>query len=160
MKSNRCLGVAGPRCGNRLASLAIRVGILVLCSSGFIHADRTGSSQGKLSGIYKVTSSTDPIFPVTSTREYFLDFGKGTRTPKLSGSVSVSERRNPNVKVRIMAWQYFPDQGTFVLGNPYAEGSRNAVIKAAWTMKNVSEAVVLQRGDHQVILRPVDPEDY
>jgi hypothetical protein len=160
MKSAHHSSVVGTRAIRWLAKLATLATAFIFALSAPARAGTPAPSSGKLAGIYKVSSSTDPLFPASRTREYFLDFGKGIQSAKLSGSVAVSERRNPSVKIRIMAWQYFPDQGTIVLGNPFAEGSRNAVAKAAWRMKNVSEAVVFQRGDYQVVLRPADPKDY
>ena len=111
-------------------------------------------------GIYKVSSSNDPMFPAAPGREYFLDFGKGIHDGKWSGSVAVSLRQNPNVQVRILAWQYFPDRGVLVIGNPYAEGSRQAVVKAAWHMSGADGGVVLERGNHTVSLRRPPPGDY
>ena len=100
------------------------------------------------------------MFPVTRTREYFLDFGKGIQAGKLSGSVAISMRRNPNVKVRIMAWQYFPKQGSMVIGNPYSEDSRNAVARAVWKMTGGDNGVIFERGSYQVVLHRADPGDY
>lgn len=160
MKTEHHLGFLGTHAVNRLAGFATLACAFMLSLAAIAGAKEPAPASGKLAGIYKVTSSTDPLFPATRNREYFLDFGRGIQSSKLSGSVAVSERRNPNVKIRIMAWQYFPEQGTIVLGNPFAEGSRNAVAKASWRMKNISEAVVFQRGDYQVILRPADPKDY
>ena len=124
MKTKLLLNTSG-----RSITLAIT---LVLAASAAARADdATIRPSGSLSGLYKVTSSNDPLFPASKTREYFLDFGQGIQPNRLSGNVAVSERQNPRVRVRIMAWQYFPDQRQIVIGNTYYEGSRNAVVKGA-----------------------------
>ena len=83
-------------------TLRARGGRRCCTASAIVTADVPDQSSGRFGGIYKVTSSNDPLFPATKTREYFLDFGRGIQANKLSGSVAVSMRRNPNVKVRIM----------------------------------------------------------
>jgi len=111
----------------------------------------------RLAGMYKIVSSNDPIFPMNAKQEWFLDFGSGN---KLSGSVAVSLRQNPNVRVRIMAWQYFPEQNTFFLGNPYEEGSQKAVAKGTWTMGAGARGVTLARGSYQVVMSRAAASDY
>jgi len=123
-------------------------------------ADIPDPAPGRLSGVYKVTTSTDPIFPATGKSEYFLDFGQGVRAGKTSGNVTVSLRQNPHVKVRIMAWQYFPDQGKILIGNPFAEGSNRAVAKGVWQMKPVFNGLLFERGSYRVVLHTADPGDY
>jgi len=110
--------------------------------------------------MYKITSSTDPMFPATPTAEFFLDFGRGIQPKKLAGTVAVSMRQNPDVKVRIMVWQYFPDQGTIVIGNSGPEGSRTAVVRGAWRMRDSSNDVVFERGTYRLVLHRADPKDY
>lgn len=116
-------------------------------------------ASGRLAGFYKVVASNDPQFPVTPQREYFLDFGKGIQADRLSGSVAVSLRENPRVRVRIMAWQYFPKDGTVAIGNPFAEGSRKAVAAGVWKLRTSTKGAVLQRDRYQVVLHRADPED-
>lgn len=123
-------------------------------------ADIPDQVPGRLSGIYKVTTSTDPIFPATGKCEYFLDFGQGVRAGKTSGNVVVSMRQNPHVRVRIMAWQYFPDHGKILIGNPFAEGSNRAVAKGVWQMKPVFNGVLFERGSYRIVLHTADPADY
>lgn len=123
-------------------------------------ADIPQQPSGRFGGIYKVASSSDPIFPATARREYFLDFGDGVLAGSRSGNVAVSVRENPNVKVRIMAWQYLPDQGKILIGNPFAEGSNRAVAKGVWQMKPIFNGVVFERGSYRVVLHIVDPADY
>lgn len=123
-------------------------------------ADVPDKGSSEFRGIYKVASSSDPIFPMDSGQEWFLDFGKGIQAGKLSGSVAVSLRRNPNVQVRIMAWQYFPKQEQLLIGNPYAEGSRNAVAKGSWKMSGVTNGVLFERGSFRMVLHRADPADY
>lgn len=135
-------------------------GVVFLTAAPLASADIPERSPGAFGGIYKVVASSDPIFPATKTTEFFLDFGKGIQAGKSSGSVSISMRKNPNVKVRILAWEYFPEQGSLVIGNPYAEGSRNAVARAVWKMNGVEGGVVFERGRFQLILHRADPNDY
>ena len=117
-------------------------------------------SSIRFNGIYKVSSSNDPMFPAAPNREYFLDFGKGIHDGKLSGTVAVSMRQNPNVKVRLLAWQYFPEKGVLVIGHPYSEGSQKAVVRAAWRMTGLDNRVVFERGNYTVSLRRPAPGDY
>lgn len=136
------------------------MGAVILSTAAMATADIPDPSAGRFGGLYKVTASTDPMFPATRTNEYFLDFGQGIQAGRASGSVAVSIRRNPHVKVRIMAWQYFPDQGKILIGNPYAEDSRNAVAKGAWRMRGISNGVIFERGSYQIVLQHADPNDY
>ncbi|MES2920519.1 MAG: hypothetical protein V4819_03180 [Verrucomicrobiota bacterium] len=126
----------------------------------FTRADIPAQASGEFRGMYKIAASTDPIFPIQDEKEWFLDFGKGISSGKFSGSVAVSLRQNPNVKVRIMAWQYFPKQGNIMIGNPYSEGSRKAVAMGKWQMRSTSTGIIFERGGYQVVLRPADPGDY
>ena len=148
------------RAGICLSWFTAFAGAVVLFVSAAVGADIPDRSSGRFEGMYKVTSSTDPMFPVTRTREYFLDFGRGITAGKLGGKVAVSVRRNPHVQVRIMAWQYFPKQGKIVLGNSFAEGSGRAVAKAIWEMRMISRGVVFERGEYRVVLSRADPKDY
>jgi len=148
------------RFSRNFSALSACVGIAALSSLSLALAEVPSGSAGQFAGIYKVAASTDPMFPVTRTQEYFLDFGKGIQAGKLSGSVAISMRRNPNVKVRIMAWQYFPKQGSMVIGNPYSEDSRNAVARAVWKMTGGDNGVIFERGSYQVVLHRADPGDY
>jgi hypothetical protein len=132
----------------------------VLAFSATTSADIPDRPSGRFGGVYKIASSSDPIFPATAKREYFLDFGDGVQAGRSSGNVAVSVRENPNVKVRIMAWQYFPDQGKILIGNPFAEGSNRAVAKGMWQLKPVFNGVVFERGSYRVVLQTVDPADY
>ncbi len=141
-------------------NLAALVGAAVLAVSTGVSADEPRPQSLRFSGLYKVTSSTDPLFPATKEREYFLDFGRGIQGEKLSGSVAVSIRRNPHVKVRILAWQYFPAAREILLGNPFAEGSRNAVAIGSWRMRGLPNGAIFERGQFQLVLQRADPNDY
>ncbi|RYD19415.1 MAG: hypothetical protein EOP88_19080 [Verrucomicrobiaceae bacterium] len=148
------------------ASLSVKAA-LVLSSFTFFTAPLASADvipqggSGEFRGMYKIASSSDPIFPMGSGEEWFLDFGKGIQPgSSSSGSVAVSLRRNPNVKVRIMAWQYFPKQAQILIGNPYSEGSRNAVAKGAWTMSGAKNGVLFERGEFRVVLHRAEPADY
>jgi hypothetical protein len=139
---------------------AIFSAIVLILSPSLTAADIPDQSSRQFRGMYKVVSSTDPIFPANATTEYFMDFGKGIQGEKMSGSVAVSMRQNPNVKVRIMAWQYFPNHGSIAIGNPYAEGSRNAVAKGVWQMRANAKGVIFERGNYHVVLQRANPADY
>ncbi|GAA5127854.1 hypothetical protein JIN84_08095 [Luteolibacter yonseiensis] len=124
------------------------------------HADIPDSSSGQFKGIYKIASSTDPIFPMGTDQEWFLDFGKGITSGTMSGKVAVSLRENPKVRVRIMVWQYFPKQGNIMIGNTYAEGSNKAVAKADWQLDTTSKGVIFKRDGYQIVMHRADPADY
>lgn len=136
---------------------AILVTIALILSSQHSAADIPDrSSRTALSGMYQVSASTDPMFPMQQNQEWFLDFGEGTRNGAFSGTVAVSLRENPNVRVRIMVWQYFPEQGTLVIGNQTNRGSKGAVARAVWNIGANSQYVVLQRHNVNVTLRRAD----
>lgn len=145
---------------NRSGCFCALAGATLLLTVAVGTADVPGPQPGGFGGIYKVVSSNDPLFPATQTREYFLDFGRGVQADQSSGSVAVSVRVNPNVQVRILAWQYLPAQGRILIGNPYAKGSRKAVALGAWKMTGLANGVLFERGNHQVVLRRADPNDY
>ena len=111
-------------------------------------------------GVYKVKASNDPAFIVSPEREYFLDFGRGMDGGKPAGSVAVSVRVNPNVKVRIFSWQYVPEKNLLLIGSPFAHGSRNAVAVGAWQLRGTGESIVLHRERCKVLLVRADPKDY
>ncbi len=123
-------------------------------------ADIPDRHSSGFAGMYKVAASNDPIFPMSQGQEWFLDFGTGIQQHKVSGNVAVSLRQNPNVSVRIMAWQFFPAEAALAIGNPYSEGSRNAVAKGVWAMGATDNGVIFQRGNYQVVLHPAAPSDY
>lgn len=141
-------------------SVALLGAFSMMITASVSLADIPDGGSGEFRGMYKIASSTDPIFPMGSGQEWFLDFGKGIQAGKLSGSVAVSLRRNPHVKVRIMAWQYFPKQAQILIGNPYSEGSRQAVAKGSWTMSGATNGVLFEREGCTVVLHRADPADY
>jgi hypothetical protein len=106
-----------------------------------------------LGGYYKVSFSSDPIFPATGGQEWFLDFGEGVRHGRSSGTVAVSSRQNPHVRVHLLVWQVFPESGTLVIGKQTDEGSRRAVALANWKLGRTADGLSLQRGGFQVSLR-------
>ena len=113
-----------------------------------------------LAGMYKVISGNDPTFPQSGAQEWFLDFGRGVTAEKLSGTVAVTLRENPSLRVRILVWQYYPAEGFLRLGHQAAEGSRQAVMLAQWQVAPASAgALLLQRGSYQVLLKPAQPTD-
>jgi hypothetical protein len=123
-------------------------------------ADVPDRRDGQLRGMYKVAASNDPIFPLTEQQEWFLDFGTGTSAGKTSGNVAISLRRNPNVRVRIMAWQYFPERDNLLIGNPFHEGSKQAVARGNWHLRSTRGGVIFERGAYQITLYPAAPGDY
>lgn len=147
--------------GARSPGLALLAGALLISPSAILASDIPDARQAlRFGGIYKVVSSTDPMFPVSAKREFFLDFGRGIRTGASSGTVAVSLRQNPHVKVRLLAWQYFPQQGTLVIGNPTARGSHKAVVRAAWRMSGADGGAVLERAGGTVVIQRPAPGDY
>lgn len=142
----------------------VMLGIMMMMVLQSVRADipdraRPSTTPPQLSGIYKVAASSDPFFPERQNVEWFLDFGKGT-SEKNSGKVAVSLRQNPNVKVRIMVWQMFPQNSSLLLGNQTGEGSKQAVALADWQVRSHPRGVILQRGSYQVVLHHADPADY
>ncbi len=133
---------------------------LLVLTAASVRADIPDQPSGEFKGMYKVASSNDPIFPMDANQEWFLDFGKGVTMEKLGGSVAISLRQNPNVRVRILSWQYFPKQGNLVMGNPYSEGSRSAVAKGSWQMTGTSGGVLFSRENYRVVLKRADRNDY
>ena len=134
--------------------------VVLILTPEFASADVLNQPTGEFRGMYKITASSDPLFPIQAGKEWFLDFGNGISQGTFSGNVAVSLRQNPNVKVRIMAWQYFPKQGTIVIGNPYSEGSNKAVAMGNWQMRPTPEGFLFARGNSRIVLRPADPRDY
>ncbi len=144
----------------RLGRISVFAGALILAGAATAPADIPDANSGRFGGLYKITASSDPIFPANRSSEYFLDFGQGFRADRTGGRVAVSIRRNPNVSVRIMAWQYLPDQRKILIGTPSDDGSRRAVARGAWNMRGIANGVIFQRGNYQVILQRADPSDY
>ncbi|MEX1048723.1 MAG: hypothetical protein WED15_04285 [Akkermansiaceae bacterium] len=140
-------------------TLNVMVAAAFAALAPFAQADLPDRAPGELRGLYKVAGSNDPIFPVTANQEWFLDFGEGITSKKMSGNVAVSLRENPSVRVRIMAWQFFPDKGNLLIGNPFHEGSSQAVARGNWQLRTTSSGAVFKRGPYQVVLHKADPAD-
>jgi hypothetical protein len=117
------------------------------------HAEGAAGGRVELSGIYQVITSNDPYFSLINQQEWFLDFSEGMKAGKLSGSVAISLRKNPHVKVRMMAWQYFSEPRLLVIGSPYHEGSKRAVAGGAWAVRVVSKDLICERDGFQMTLR-------
>jgi hypothetical protein len=115
--------------------------------------DASSMRSTGLGGYYKIIASSDPLFPGGEGREWFFDFGDGVRHGRSSGTVAVSLRQNPNVRVRLLVWQVFPENGTLVIGNQTEEGGKRAVALARWTIGRTATGVSLQRGNYQVSLQ-------
>lgn len=145
---------------DRFVRIATLSATALALSIQFSQADIPDRPVGDLRGMYKVSASSDPIFPLSGQQEWFLDFGTGTSAGKTSGNVAVSLRRNPSVRVRIMAWQFFPEQGNLLIGNPFHEGSGQAVARGNWQLRATLGGVIFERGGYQITLYPADPGDY
>lgn len=115
--------------------------------------DQPSGPRASVSGYFKVVASSDPLFAMQADREWFMDFGKGEQAGRQSGSLAVSLRQNPNVRVRMLVWQLYSDSSTLVVGNQTEEGSRKAVMLANWKVYPNSTGLILQRGDYQIALR-------
>ncbi len=117
------------------------------------------SSGGDIQGFYQVVASNDPLFPMDRGKEWFLDFGKAGPPDIHHGSVSVSLRQNPNLKIRLFAWQYFAKTGVLVIGNPTEPGSNQAVVRASWSLRPHQNGMRLERLQYSIALRRADPSD-
>jgi len=115
--------------------------------------DKPAGPRASVSGYFKVVSSSDPLFAMQADREWFLDFGGGEQAGRHTGSLAVSLRQNPSVRVRLLVWQLYSDSSTLVVGNQTEEGSRKAVMLANWKVYPNSTGLILQRGDYQIALR-------
>ena len=104
-------------------------------------------------GYYKVTQSSDPLFPQGANKEWFLDFGNALTRGHTSGTVAVSMRENPKVRVRILVWQLYRENGTLVIGNQTEEGSSRAVPLASFQVTSLPSGLLLQRDNYQVSLQ-------
>ncbi len=122
--------------------------------------DRNLRGSQPISGMYQVVSSNDPLFPLESQSEWFLDFNEGTSAGRTSGKVAVSLRQNPRVQVRVLVWQIFPEQGSLVIGNQFSEGSRGAVALASWNVSAHGPGITLTRDGRHITLRRAQPGDY
>lgn len=109
-------------------------------------------------GYFRVISSSDPLIPMNDGREWFLDFGSA-RNGKTAGTLAVSVRKNPDVKVRIMVWQLLPESSTLIIGNQVEEGSKKAVARGQWKIRPTSYGYLLTRENYQVSLRRANPEE-
>lgn len=113
-----------------------------------------------ISGVYQVVGGNDPLFPQAYGSEWFFDFGPGMNHGAHHGNVTVSLRQNPNVRVRIMTWQAFPNQHRLLLGNAVANQPNGAFARADWQVAPDSDGVVFRRGDHMLILARPAPGVY
>ena len=134
-----------------------------VCAILLVTADqsRAGirSSGSEFQSFYQVVSSNDPLFPMDRGQEWFLDFGRMDSAGMTHGSVSVSLRQNPNLRIRIFSWQYYPKTAILVIGNPTEPGSNQAVVRAYWRMLTTQAGIRLERGQHHVTLCRADPSD-
>ena len=153
-----------PNCGRRAMIFPtfgfVAWTLLIATLSSSARADVPDRPPGELFGIYKIASSSDPAFAVKTGEQWFFDFGEGICGGRLNGSVAISLRRNPSVRVDIRVWQYFPKEGSLLIGSPYHEGSKNAVALGNWQVQAVSGGLVLERGKQQILLNRPSPGEY
>jgi hypothetical protein len=115
-------------------------------------------SQAPLQGLYRVGSSTDPAFPLEGGQEWFLAFGRGGG--KSSGSLALTLRQNPNLRVRLLVWQFFPDSATLRIGRQSARSSQQAVLATDWQLAaSAAGSLLLRRGGFQLMLVPATLSD-
>jgi|GEM_PF-6600054 len=115
-------------------------------------------AQAPPQGLYRVGSSTDPAFPLEGGQEWFLDFGRGGG--KSSGSLALTLRQNPNLRVRLLVWQFFPDSATLRIGRQSAKPSQQAVLPTDWQLvPSAAGSLLLRRGGFQFMLLPASPSD-
>ncbi len=129
-------------------------------SANHVSADIPDQRVSSLNGIYKVAASNDPLFPVNQGKEWFLDFGSGMTSITSSGPLTVSMRRNPDVSVRMMVWQFSREQSALMIGNQFERGSRQAVAKGVWKVSETEDGMVLDRGGARLILFRPEPGEY
>ncbi len=105
-------------------------------------------------GTYKISSSNDPAFPGIDHQEWFLDFGRRAPT-RPSGTVAVTARQNPHLKLRLRVWQFSPDTGMLRLGTQAAQASQHLVAAATWQVTTAAAgSLLLRRGDYHALLVP------
>lgn len=145
----------------RIAACSVGLIALVFSLTAInVRADIPDRRLPRLDGMYQVVSSDDPLFPITRGVEWFMDFGKGIHSNTYSGSVAISRRENPDVKVRIMAWQYFPNESALVVGNQFDRGASNAVAQGIWAVIPTTTQIILQRDQFQMVIQRAHPNDY
>ncbi len=136
------------------------IALLAVATTGASFADIPDRPAVALSGMYRIEASSDPLFPMGSSQEWFLDFGTGTMDGQNSGKVAVSLRKNPNVSVRIMVWQYFPGDNVLMIGNQTGEGSARALARGGWTVSGNSTGISLVRENSMIVMKRAGPADY
>lgn len=119
--------------------------------------DAPAPTQSRLQGFYRVVASNDPLFTLQDKREWFMDFGKGVTSGKTHGTVAVSLRQNPKVRVKVMVWQAFPQTSTLVIGEQTGEGSNKAVALGSWQVRPNSTGFMLERGNYRIVLDRSEP---
>ncbi|MEP2777691.1 MAG: hypothetical protein ABJQ29_09275 [Luteolibacter sp.] len=112
-------------------------------------------SDGYISGTYQISKSSDPVFPIVEGREWFLDFGDGNATGNRSGEVAVSLHENPEVKTRLMTWEYFSDQDILIIREPSDETTTDIPAQTIWTVHSPASDLYLTRNNRTLILKPV-----
>lgn len=136
------------------------IGLLVPAAMAGV-PDQRAQSMPVISGVYQIVDGNDPLFPQEPGTEWFFDFGQGMAHGAFHGSVSVSVRQNPSVRVRIMVWQADPGQRRLLLGNTTTEvTSSRAVARADWRVSQRSNRIFLERGDHWLVLQRPAPGVY
>jgi len=111
-----------------------------------------------LRGLYRVAASTDGFFPVDGGQEWFLDFGRGTEPS--SGRLALTLRQNPNLRVRLLVWQFTPERATLRIGRESARQPGHALAPTSWQLtRGTAGSLVLRRAEGQTTLVPATPSD-
>jgi hypothetical protein len=132
--------------------------ILGLLWAGMAGASGQTAAAPLLRGLYRVTASTDPFFALEGGQEWFVDFGGGAE--KFSGRLALTLRQNPNLRVRLLVWQFSPDSGTLRIGRGSTTSPREAIAAASWQLaRGPAGALLLRRDQHQATLVPATSSD-
>jgi hypothetical protein len=129
-----------------------------MLSAGLAGAFGQAAPTPLLRGLYRVMASSDPFFPLESGQEWFVDFGRGEE--EFSGRLALTLRQNPNLRVRLLVWQFSPVSGTLRIGRASARSPRGAVEAASWQLaRGPAGAIQLRRDEHQTTLMPASASD-
>ena len=149
MKTKHRLNVLGNHTANRLGKVSALMGAVILAASATTLADRPDPSPGRLGGIYKVISSTDPLFRQRQTREYFLDFGRGIQVR----TNSAAAWRFPCARIPMSksgSWR----GSIFRTGKKSCSATPMPKVQqrgrhGAWRMRGISNGVIFERGNYR-----------
>lgn len=127
--------------------------VFFLAASAGAREPAAPTVQPALHGLYRIRSSTDPAFPLDNNQDWFFDFAHGADSS--SGTLALTLRQNPNLRVRLLVWQFFPDSATLRLGRASARSSHEAITAATWQLaRGAAGSLLLRRGAFQITLAP------